>query len=464
MRIRLPRELRAAASLNNWLVILFILGSAALARAACEVQETTYRGWKSYRLSNGLATLHVVPQIGGRVIQFELAEHPFLFVDQELAGKVFPPEENGGGKGGWKNYGGSKLWPAPQGWQTDDQWPGPPDPVLDGGVYEGQITSRDPSRVSVKVISPKDERTGIQLWREISLFEGETRVRHDCGMRNVSRRPVRWSIWEVVQLDTASAADPTQPNDDFWAYCPINPQSAHARGFVPLYGQVTHPSWQPDDSAGLFAVQYAHRVGKVGLDSDAGWLAAVNGKTDHCFVGKFQWFAGREYPDHSSVEFWLNGAGEFILNGLAITNSPNHKETPYLMEAEILSPLVALQPGDEYRFQIDWFATRCPKPIVEITEAAAIHQPLRVTVGMNRAALTGVFGVFYEGRARAVILDALGNVLAREDLGAVGPSRTLELKRELPLPKGASRISVRLTDAKGRDVGLVGAAPLQGLL
>ena len=36
----------------------------------------------------------------------------------------------------WKNYGGAKTWPAPQGWDGAGQWPGPPDPVLDSGRYD----------------------------------------------------------------------------------------------------------------------------------------------------------------------------------------------------------------------------------------------------------------------------------------------------------------------------------------
>jgi hypothetical protein len=32
-----------------------------------------------------------------------------------------------------------KMWPAPQGWDNQQQWPGPPDPVLDGGPYTAEI-------------------------------------------------------------------------------------------------------------------------------------------------------------------------------------------------------------------------------------------------------------------------------------------------------------------------------------
>ena len=446
------------------LSIGLLLAESEDSRAApdpCSLQETSYRGWKAYQLSNGLVTLYVTPDIGGRVIQYQLADHPFLFVNRELAGKVFSPEENGGAKGGWKNYGGSKLWPAPQGWERDDQWPGPPDPVLDGGVYASQITDRDPAHVAVKVTSAPDARTGVQLSRTITLFPGGTQVRHECVMKNVSQRPLRWSIWEVIQQDAAAPAGTTGPfNDDLWAYCPLNKSSVHSKGFFPMFGQATHASWRPDYEKNLFSVKYDYRVGKVGLDSSAGWFAVVNGHSDHCFVGRFKWFDTASYPDKASLEFWLNGAGEFILNGTTFTNAPGAKETPYLMETEILSPLVQLDPGQEYRFDIDWFATRCPKPVIDMTPAAAVHQPLRVAIEQGRATLHGVFGVFFQGHAQATVSDAVGGVLERQDLGPVHPNAVFRLHSPLAVPPKAYRISVSVVDENGINRGWLGNATI----
>jgi hypothetical protein len=433
---------------------------ALSAPAPAQVEETTFRGWKAYRLSNGIVTLHVAPDIGGRVIQYELADHPFLFVNPALAGKVFPPEENGGGKGGWKNYGGSKLWPAPQGWQRDDQWPGPPDPILDGGRYRGEITQRSPAAAAVSVTSPPDPRTGIQLSRTISLQLGSTRVHHDCVMKNISRRPVRWSIWEVIQQDAADPYDPARFNEDLWAFCPLNPHSVHPKGFVPMFGQATHASWRPDPERGLFLVKYDYRVGKVGLDSNAGWFAIVNGQTDHCFVGKFQWFPRSPYPDDASLEFWLNGAGEFVLNGTVFTNAADRAETPYLMETEILSPLVELEPDQEYHFQIDWFATRCPQPIIDVTPAGVVHERLSVSHVGDEAKLRGTFGVFHRGRAEASIFDGLGNGLSKHELGAVDPNTILRIDATLDIPKGARRINLAILDEDGQNGGWLGNANL----
>ena len=425
----------------------------------CRVEVGAYRGWRALRLANGLVTLEVVPDIGGRVIQFDLGGHPFFFLNPALAGHVFPPEENGGPQGGWKNYGGSKVWPAPQGWTSDDQWPGPPDPVLDGGRYEGEIVRQDSNEVAVRLTGPADPRTGLQFSRVIRLFAGGTRVRLEHRMTNISARPLRWAIWEVTQLDTSDGTDPSRPNPRFWAYCPRNPRSVQRRGFLPLFGDVNHPAYQPDGEHGVLAVQYLNRVGKVGLDTDAGWLAAANGQSDHCFVGRFDYVPRAAYPDGCSVEFWLNGVGEFVLNGLSITNTP--AETPYLMEAEILSPLVRLAPGQDYAFTTEWFAARCPPPLVRVTDAGVVHQPLAFRRHQDRADLGGVFGVFYQGRAAAVLATADGKLLGRIDLGAVAPDTVFRLSHPLALPEGTFRASLRVLDAAGQDRGELDEAVLR---
>ena len=85
----------------------------------------------------GWCTLVAVPDIGGRVMAYDLGDYAYLYVDPDLAGRLFTPEENqgDGSLAAWKNYGGDKTWPSPQGWDTEQQWHGPPDPVLDSGRY-----------------------------------------------------------------------------------------------------------------------------------------------------------------------------------------------------------------------------------------------------------------------------------------------------------------------------------------
>src|SRR5207245_5004742 len=86
-------------------------GPAASYRA--KIERTQYKGWNVYRLTNGITSLLVAPDIGGRAIQLQLGDQEFFFVNPDLAGKVLPPEENNV-KAGWANYGGDKVWPAPR--------------------------------------------------------------------------------------------------------------------------------------------------------------------------------------------------------------------------------------------------------------------------------------------------------------------------------------------------------------
>ena len=70
--------------------------------------------WDSINLRNELIEVQAVPKIGGRIIQYKLGDHGFFWVNKELAG-IDPPASRLAADGGWLNYGGDKVWPAPQG-------------------------------------------------------------------------------------------------------------------------------------------------------------------------------------------------------------------------------------------------------------------------------------------------------------------------------------------------------------
>ena len=335
------------------LVLLIVLVGAAssTAVAQCRVEKVNYRGWEAVRLSNGLVELHIVPDIGGRIIQFSFEGHEYLFLNDKLAGKILPYKE-----GEWNNYGGDKLWPAPQGWDTPDEWPGPGDPVLDGGRFSWEIVSPKGKEASIRLVSPPDkERTGIQFSRVVMLRAGQPKVFFENNMTNVSNRRISWGIWSVTQID-ASSRDGEGYNAQLDFYCDLNPRSLFRRKYCVLHGLVNNFAWMPDYQRKLFRGHYNYLVGKVGIDSPGGWLASVDGKTGYVLVQRYKHFPGRRYPDDCSVEFWINGAGSFIAAKKLVENQPNPEKTPYLFEMEILSPLVSLRPGQSYTFETEWEA------------------------------------------------------------------------------------------------------------
>src|SRR5207249_175121 len=90
-----------------------------------------YNGWDVRTLQNKWVKLYIARQFGGRILQIEMDGYEFFFVNPKLKG-VVPDKTRLGKNGEWLNYGGEKIWPAPQGWSDQRQWPGPPDAILDG--------------------------------------------------------------------------------------------------------------------------------------------------------------------------------------------------------------------------------------------------------------------------------------------------------------------------------------------
>ncbi len=340
--------------------ILILLGVAATtflwsgtSLAQCKVEKVNYRGWRALKLSNDIVELYVVPDIGGRIVQFAFEGHNYLFVNDKLAGKVLPYTE-----GKWNNYGGDKLWPAPQGWDGPDQWPGPGDPILDGGRFSCAILRSEGKEVSIRLTSPPDrERTGIQFSRVISLKAAQSKVFLESTMANVTDRKVSWGIWSVTQID-ASNPDGEGYNDQLDFYCALNPRSLFRNKYCVLYGLANNFAWMPDYRRNLFRGHYNYLVGKAGIDSPGGWLASVDGTTGYVLLQEYEYFPGKEYPDDCSVEFWINGAGSYIAAKKLTEAEPDPEKTPRLLEMEILSPLVSLGPGQSYTFKTEWKALK----------------------------------------------------------------------------------------------------------
>ena len=277
-----------------------MLSQAAASRYAAKLEQTQYRGWKVYRLSNGLISLYVAPEIGGRAIQLTLGHRHYFFVNKYLAGKVLPQSQNNL-KAGWANYGGDKVWPAPEGWMNNHQWPSIPYYILDGSPFQSEIVKNTPEEVAVRVTSPPDPRTGVQFVRTFQVFAGTTRVTVREVMRNISERRIRWGIWDVLQNDASDATNPSQPNKQLFVYIPINPRSMFPRGFYNPYGDVRNPSYHAIDHRRMLRVHYRYQVGKVAADSNAGWFAIENAQKDLALVESFRYFPGKKYPDNASV-------------------------------------------------------------------------------------------------------------------------------------------------------------------
>jgi uncharacterized protein DUF4380 len=422
---------------------------------SAKIEKTQYKGWNVYRLSNGIVSLMVAPDIGGRAIQLQLGEQEFFFVNQDLAGKVLPPEQNNL-KAGWANYGGDKVWPAPEGWMKDSEWPSIPYYVLDGSRFNAEVVADTPDEAAVRVTSPGDPRTGVQFVRTFHVYAGTTRIKVDQVMRNISHRQIRWGIWHLIQNDAADAHNPSKPNPELYMYVPLNPRSRYPLGYYNPYGDPRHPSYEVLHGGHMLRIHYLYRVGKAAADSDRGWYAVVNGQKNLGLVENFKYFPDAEYPDGASVETWNDGPGRISRGPFDQTLPDDPKKTPYFLESEVLSPYARLDPGEEYSFPVDWSPTRVPNPVRNAVWAGAISEPLSGKVEAGHVALRGTFGVFTPGTLEATVYSVMGEELAHETLMAVDPREVVRLEKSIALPPDAFRVSVHVKDAAGENRGFLG--------
>ena len=412
---------------------------------ACQVDVANYKGWKALRLTNGILELFVVPELGGRIIQMRLGNANFFYVNPRHLGRTYAPEENNFDRG-WKNYGGSKVWPSPQGWSNDSQWPGPPDPVLDGGPYRSKVIQEDPNSVAIQLESPDEEYTGLKFFREIRLFRGSAEVEICHRVRNISLRPVRWSIWQVTQQAACGKLSVTVP----------------LKRYRQIYGDEIYSISEVLPDRNLWRLSYINQVSKFVINPETGWLATLHGDLHAALVETFPVFHDVTYPDGGPVEIWVNGKGTFTVHGdkVNMEDDPNGCD-PYI-ETEILSPLVELEPGQRYTFRVGWHCcTTGGTSILDVNSCAAIETPLVAKVEDGRARVKASFGLFRSGILEIVPVHRSGKNGPVHVVGPVEPSVACSIDESIPFENGLFRVALRLRNTEGQLLGTVIGAEIR---
>jgi hypothetical protein len=297
--MRVTQFMKMVQLINARIVIVaLLLGSSCLpafgippqTHTPCKALSTTFAGWNAIEMSNDWVRLDIVPQLGGRLMQFTFDEHAYLFVNPRYKGRYFPPST--AQKREWFNYGGDKLWPLPEG-DGEGQWPGPVSDVLDDGEYKPTIVSQG-DECKIHLEGPGDLDTGLQYFRDFSIRPDSPQVSFQSVMKNIADHPIRWSVQSVTQYDTADARHPELYNHDFWAFVPLNQSSAYPNGYLVRAGLADDPSFSVD--GGLFKLHWLYLENEVWLDSSAGWIAVVDDTSRYAVVERFHHMANAKYP------------------------------------------------------------------------------------------------------------------------------------------------------------------------
>ncbi len=295
-------------------------------------------------VDNGDVRLAFLPSVGGRLISVRCGGAELLwrnpaYLDSALATvrprSTWPPLD--GGMGSWPNVGGAKTWPAPQGWSGPDEWPGPPDGVLDSGEWAVESAwDATAGALVVRLTSPDDARTGLRVTRAFAVPARGRAFTQRTTFTNVSDRLVRWAVWEVAQVDTASGGE-------LWVDVA---GTAEPVDLVDAFGRVRVDAAE----AGRRRVAIEDVVGKVGFTDALGGLSFR--RPDGAGLDwRFDVPAG-EYPDGGcQVEIWMQYPTPEPLEGPGSLHPAAR-----LIELEALTPLTVLDPGASVQQDIAWTA------------------------------------------------------------------------------------------------------------
>jgi hypothetical protein len=353
----------------------------AKAKKIITIQEG-FHGWNSVTLRTPFAQVDVVPDLGGKIMGYDLRGFQLLWHDTKREGELYKNEGYGFGES-FFNPGGAKVWPAPQGWSGKDQWPGPPDNVLDGSPYEYTSDGN-----SITVTGPRDTgegRTGLQYRHTFSLKNSSSLLDLKLTMTDVVNRPVKWGLWHLATLPVDRPVT---------VYAPVgNNTDWHV-----IFGDKDNPQWLGVEK-GLFRARYDKRVGKVGMKVTEGWIAWHDKENNAVFVMMFPVKKGTEYPDNgSNVEIWTSGTGTFRANNRDFQTE--YSPDTAIMELEVMGPLTQLAPGESSFLDVTWGACYC-SDVKKVLPCGVVAQEPVVEGGMIKAK----FGVFYGGYLQIVYLD-----------------------------------------------------------
>ena len=362
-----------------------------------------------------------VPAIGARIMQYDLGEHVFLYVNPGEIGKTYTPS-----KGGFHGYGGYVVWPGPQ----NSRWGWPPPPVLDYGAYESEIVhnSTDSTSVSVRSDIEQWQAPGLRLERKMTVYKGTTRVRVDQTMINEASNDQSWSIWDVTQTIAKS------PGENYWVYFPINPNSEHGDDGVYFRNNANSIAWQGKVAPGIYGVVFRPEGKKLFADPHKGWIGYVDEGESKAYIKTFQVFEDQTYPGD-------NGGGRVQV----YLGNSNY-------EVEVASPIADLPAnGGQYSFRQVWYATTMNGPILDVNEAGAIEKQLSQNSPTEN--ITGTFGVFFVGTAKLVVKDASGAILAEGTTHNITPLEKLVIDEFLEMPVDVALIEIMVYDYSGKEVG-----------
>jgi hypothetical protein len=270
------------------------------------MEKISYGGWPNcLRLSNAEIDLVATTDVGPRLIRLGFMGAPNLFKEFGDVGKTCGDK--------WKNYGGHRLWHAPE--------VRPRSYAPDNGPIEHRWDG-----TTLKLIQPTEAPTGIQKEIEVTLSAGknEVVVRHRLTNRNAW--PVELAPWALTVMQGPGRA--------------ILPQEPPGSDLLPVRSMALWGYTNMADARWKWGAKFividcdpnATAPQKIGLGNRSGWAAYA--RDGQIFFKRFGFDPAAAYPDFGcNTECYTRGD---------------------MLEVESLGPLSIVQPGSSVEHLEQW--------------------------------------------------------------------------------------------------------------
>ncbi len=275
-----------------------------------QMQKVSYGGWpQCIRLANQNIELIATTDVGPRIIRFGFIGGPNLFKEFADVGKT--------GGDAWRNYGGHRLWHAPEA--------KPRSYAPDNGPIEHQWHG-----TTLKLIQPIETATGIQKEIEVTMDEQRNSVAMRHWLANKNPWPVELAPWALtVMQGPGRAILPQEPPSN--ELLPVRPMGLWG------YTNMADPRWKWGAKfIQLSCDPAATAPQKFGLGNTQGWAAYY--RDGQVFLKRFAFDPAASYPDFGcNFECYTRGD---------------------MLEVESLGPLSRLAPNDSVAHDERWYLSK----------------------------------------------------------------------------------------------------------
>ncbi|MGH7943395.1 MAG: hypothetical protein ACREF9_00070 [Opitutaceae bacterium] len=321
------------------------MSASAAPQGARLVRENGYDG--CIELSNVVTRVVLDPNLGGRVLRYQLEGAEVLFQDPSEDGVIYQP-------------GGRSVLPSAGRFDIGPETTLPRHPTLYVGRWTGEITGDRAARLT----SQRDPALDLVLTREFKLAAQGSHLVCTQTIRNVGRESRRVFHWSRTLAAPGGIC-----------FVPLNSRSRYPQGYA-VYapgsrsGRVGaaidfRPESEPNIRVreGLLEFLGPPANPKYAIDPDAGWMAYLT-RNHLLFVKKFPVYPDRVY-------------GEIAANSACIYYHPK------FCELEPIGPVEELAPGQSASFTEEWWLHEFAFPEDRQSNLAAVRA--RVAASVARA-------------------------------------------------------------------------------